>query len=79
MTVSNEYWAGFFDGEGSVLPEKYYSETHKEKFIVGVKVVVTQKEPMVLCLLEKQFGGKVFVSSIRTPVNNVRSSIGRWQ
>lgn len=78
MSVSNEYWAGFFDGEGSVQPERYRSKIHNEKFIVGIKVIVTQKEPMVLCLMEKQFGGRVFVRSVKTP-NGVRTSIGRWQ
>lgn len=59
MKVSDAYWAGFFDGEGCVIPEKFFSKTHQKKFIVGVKVCVTQKEPFVLLLLQKQFGGFV--------------------
>lgn len=62
MQVSNQYWAGFFDGEGSVCLERYHSKIHDEKFIVGVKVCVTQKETFVLYLLAKNFGGKVLLN-----------------
>lgn len=70
MQLSNEYCAGFFDGEGCVQPMKYLSKTHNEKFIVGMRAVVVQKEPKVLYLLQNQFGGAV---SVR------KNGIGCWQ
>lgn len=69
MQVSNQYWAGLFDGEGCVIPEKYFSKTHSEKFIVGVKVALVQKERMVLYLLQKKFGGFIHIR---------KNGIGQW-
>src|SRR6267142_2484341 len=70
MQVTDSDWAGFFDGEGCVQPMKYFSKIHNEKFIVGMRAVVVQKEPEVLYLLQKQFGGAVQIR---------RNGIGQWQ
>jgi hypothetical protein len=70
MQVSDQYWAGFFDGEGCVSPAKYFSKIHNEKFIVGMRAVVVQKEPRVLYLLQKQYGGQVTIR---------KNGIGQWQ
>lgn len=47
---SNEYWAGFFDGEGSV------SITNG----LRVSVALAQKNSFILELAKKQFGGEVY-------------------
>ena len=78
MEVSNQYWAGFFDGEGCIQPQKYVSKIHGEKFIVAFRVIVVQKEPMVLYLLQKQFGGYVRVSPIVT-ANGFKTVRGVWE
>lgn len=46
---SNEYWAGFFDGEGSV------SISHRG----NVQIKIAQKYPEILMLAKEQFGGNV--------------------
>lgn len=48
--LSNEYVAGLFDGEGNV---------HISKDICHLTTSITQKDPMILYLLKKQFGGNV--------------------
>jgi hypothetical protein len=78
METSNAYWAGFFDGEGCINPEKYVSKEYNEKFIIGVKVCVTQKEPLVAALMQQRFGGHVRTHSITT-VSGKKSSITRWE
>ncbi len=47
---SNEYWAGFFDGEGAV------SITNG----LRVSVALAQKNSFVLELAKRQFGGEVY-------------------
>jgi DNA-directed RNA polymerase subunit RPC12/RpoP len=48
--ASKEYWAGFFDGEGSIHINK----------IGGVQVAVTQKKVEVLKELVSQYGGQIY-------------------
>lgn len=50
MTIDNRYWAGFFDGEGNI---------HVAPDVRHMAVSITQKEPAILFLLQKQFGGKI--------------------
>lgn len=50
MTIDNRYWAGLFDGEGSI----YIS-----KNVRHIQVVVTQKELPILHMLQKHFGGGI--------------------
>lgn len=50
MTIDNRYWAGLFDGEGSI---------YIAKNLRTAQVVVTQKELPILFMLQKQFGGKI--------------------
>lgn len=69
MQISDAYWAGFFDGEGHIGPTRYFSKIHQEKFIIAIRVVVVQKEPMVLYLMQKHFGGKVRIR---------KNGIGEW-
>ncbi|OHB71637.1 MAG: hypothetical protein A2W23_05045 [Planctomycetes bacterium RBG_16_43_13] len=47
---SNEYWAGFFDGEGSV-------SIHNG---LRMNVAIAQKKTFVLELAKKQFGGSIY-------------------
>jgi len=48
MDISNQYWAGFFDGEGNI----YFA-----KDLVHMKVGISQKETETLYLLKMRFGG----------------------
>jgi hypothetical protein len=78
MQVSNQYWAGFFDGQGCIQPNHYVSKIHGEKFIVAFRVSVVQKEPMILYLLQKQFGGYVRVAPIVT-ATGFKTQRGVWE
>ena len=78
MNVSDQYWAGFFDGEGCVSPQKYVSKIHNEKFIVAIKVAVSQKETMILYLMQKRYGGYVHVRPVVT-VNGTHTTVGHWE
>src|SRR5262245_29023510 len=78
MQISDQYWAGFFDGEGCITPTRYMSKIHNEKFVVAMKVVVVQKETMVLYLLQKRFGGYVRVSPVVT-ATGFKTSRGQWE
>jgi hypothetical protein len=53
--ISNEYWAGFFDGEGCVCISNLKRYKH-----VSLFVAITQKNPNVLYLLKSVFGGNVY-------------------
>lgn len=48
--LDDRYVAGLFDGEGCVHIQPNCQ----------VKVYITQKDPMILYLLEKQYGGHVY-------------------
>ena len=50
MTIDNRYWAGLFDGEGSI---------HVAKDLRHMYVTLTQKELPILFMLKNQFGGTV--------------------
>ncbi len=50
MEISNQYWAGLFDGEGNI----YFA-----KDLIHMKVAVAQKEVTILYLLRIRFGGRV--------------------
>ncbi len=50
MDIDNRYWAGLFDGEGSI---------YIAKDLIHAQISVTQKEEKVLYLLQAVFGGKV--------------------
>jgi hypothetical protein len=78
MEVSNQYWAGLFDGEGCVTPNKYVSRIHNQKFIVAIRVSVTQKEPMVCYLLQKVFGGAIRTQK-QTTMGGFKTHITRWE
>lgn len=53
MKVLDSYWAGLFDGEGSI----YFAKDLKH-----LMVTVTQKETAILYLLQGTFGGRVYKS-----------------
>lgn len=57
MKVSNQYWAGLFDGEGHI----YFA-----KDLRHMTVGVTQKETAILFLLKGVFGGRVYKSHANT-------------
>jgi hypothetical protein len=78
MEISNQYWAGFFDGEGNIQPQRYVSKVHGEKFIVAFKVVVSQKEPIILYMFQKKFGGYVRVTPVVTP-SGFKTTRGVWE
>lgn len=61
---SNEYWAGLFDGEGCV------SISNGGR----VQVSVTQKNPEVLQILQKEFGGHIYLKS-----SKVLDPISHWK
>ena len=48
--IRNDYWAGLFDGEGSI---------YIAKDLIHMQVSITQKETDILYLLKKEFGGGV--------------------
>ena len=50
MKVDNRYWAGLFDGEGSV-----YIYPHGK----GMQISITQKDVTILHLLKLVFGGDI--------------------
>lgn len=56
--ITNQYWAGLFDGEGCV-----YIQRHKKPSYPYLHVVVsiTQKDPRILYLAQKIFGGSVYM------------------
>ena len=54
MNVSNQYWAGLFDGEGNV---------YIFKNLKRIQAIVTQKETPILYLLREKFGGHVYRST----------------
>ncbi len=61
---SNEYWAGLFDGEGCVMITN----------MGRVQVSVTQKNPEVLQILHKEFGGHIYVKS-----SKILDPISHWK
>ena len=63
MEISHQYWAGLFDGEGTI----YFA-----KDLIHMKVGVAQKEVLVLHLLRNRFGGY-----IRRPVPSTSCRI--WE
>jgi hypothetical protein len=78
IQTSPAYWAGLFDGEGCVSLQRYLSKTHNQKFIIAVKAVVTQKEPMILYLLQRDFGGAVR-SQKQVTMSGKQTEVGRWE
>jgi hypothetical protein len=77
-TMPESYWAGIFDGEGCIQPYHYTSKVHGEKFIVAFRVTVSQKEPLILYMLQKQFGGYVRVTPFTTH-NGYKTQRGVWE
>lgn len=59
--ISKEYWAGLFDGEGSVTILKPNRRRYRVDFDVRVRVSNTDKK--VLELLKAQYGGAFFKSN----------------
>jgi hypothetical protein len=76
--MPESYWAGLFDGEGCIQPYYYTSKIHNEKFIVAFRASVSQKEPMILYMLQKQYGGYVRVSPTKT-ISGVQTQRGQWE
>lgn len=54
--MSPEYVAGFFDGEGCIHLSKNGQ----------CKIMITQKQPEILYVMQKQFGGGVFAKRNKT-------------
>jgi len=50
MNIDSRYWAGLFDGEGSIYFDKRCS---------SIQITVTQKDTPILHLLKNRFGGAV--------------------
>jgi hypothetical protein len=76
--MPDAYWGGLFDGEGCIQPYHYVSKIHKEKFIVAFRASVSQKEPMVLYMLQKRFGGYVRTSPVVTE-KGFKTKRGVWE
>jgi hypothetical protein len=68
-SVSNEYIAGFFDGEGSIgiSPPRRTS-------LYLLHVQISQVDPTVLWLIKERFGGKI----IRQRRDDHQRDIHRW-
>ena len=57
MQIDDRYWAGIFDGEGTI----YFAKDLK-----CFKISVAQKEPEILYLMQIRFGGNVTKDKNRT-------------
>lgn len=72
MSVSPEYWAGLFDGEGCVyISKNNRTNSVRGQFQVCVEVRMTSEEP--IRLLKDEFGGTVCVKPAK-PDKNWRES-----
>lgn len=83
MSVSPEYWAGLFDGEGCVYIAKgKRTATRRGQYQLCVEVRMTSDEPIYL--LKEEFGGTVTLQPAKPNLNKrgtfswkARSLVGR--
>lgn len=71
MEIANQYLAGFFDGEGCITFQKFFSKKYQRKYVTAINIEICQKEPAVLFLYRNRFGGFIWTRKNRT--------LSQWQ
>ena len=58
--ISDQYVAGFFDGEGSCIIRKRKDKRYKKGFQILVKITIHNKNKKVLERIKEKFGGNIY-------------------